>query len=137
MRRNGRHHMTARQFYSFYKHHRSLLPSNTFLSNYQLKKGLTTVEMLHQEYLSYLFKDRGDCHFRDFLHTTGNFELLPLIEFLNQQGVSMSHPPRSYFAFNKEELLERACKEEDVLSYDEWKARRKRHQGIDEIACMT
>ena len=105
MRRNNRHHMTANQFYSFYKQHRSILSSDKFLSDYQLKSRLNAIEELHQEYLSYLFGDKDDCHFRDFLHLTGDFELMPMVEMLNEKGVSMYHTPRSYFSFNKEQLL--------------------------------
>ena len=114
MRRNGRHYMSARQFYSFYKHHRSLLPSNTFLSNYQLKKGLTTVEMLHQS-ISPISLKTGMTVTSVISFTrqaTLNYYLW-LSFWTNKGWVCIT--PRSYFAFNKEELLERACKEEDVL----------------------
>ena len=140
MRRNNRHHMTANQFYSFYKQHRSILSSDEFLSDYQLKSRLNAIEELHQEYLSYLFGDKGDCHFRDFLHLTGNFELMPMIEMLNGKGVSMYHTPRSYFSFNKEQLLAGCPNDESKMSYAEWKKRRKRllpvNPPVSEIASI-
>ena len=54
MRRNGRHHMTARQFYSFINTIEVCCHQTPF-SNYQLKKGLTTVECFW-EYLSISLK---------------------------------------------------------------------------------
>ena len=78
-------------------------------------KSVKCHEELHQEYL-YIFGDKDDCHFRDFLHLTGNFELMPMVEMLNEKGVSMYHP-RSYFSFNKEQLLAGCPNDEGKMSY--------------------
>ena len=127
MKRYGKNHLTSNQFYQFYRHHRTAFPFNDFVSDYQFKRKANGLEKLHQEYLSALFMDRDDCHFRDYLHMTGNFELIPMIEFLNQNGVSMTCPPRSYFSFNKEEILGSAVPSADGLSYTQWKSLRHRN----------
>ena len=137
MIKNGRHFMGAKQFYAFYQHHRSILPAEPFLSNYKVKRRLNAIEELHQEYLSYLLRDKDDCHFRDYLHLTGNIELIPMVEMMNQRGVTLSHLPGSSFSFNKREVLTGVSEEEDKLSYVEWKRLQHKyhhHVPIEEIA---
>jgi hypothetical protein len=123
MIKKGLHYATAPQFNQFYKNHPNILPKEEHLSNYKVKKSFKALASLHEEYAAYLFRDKNECHFRDFLHWTGNYQYIPLLEVLSAKGVRLSHSPDSYFIFNKEELL---GGDDVCVSYDEWRRRRSR-----------